>query len=67
MISIRFEEHCPYCQEDVSLEVEDGDGAVEYTCECGAQMEFDSTTKSVMTWSGENRRPETFNQKEKEK
>lgn len=51
MIAVEFDEHCPFCNEEVCASIEDGDDLDDYVCECGAHMKFEIQSKIKLTWS----------------
>lgn len=51
MIQINFEEHCPFCHEEVEMDCDDGSTDETYECDCGASMEMSASAKVTMEWS----------------
>lgn len=43
-INLVFDESCPFCHEEIIMEVEDGIEPEPYECECGATLEVKITT-----------------------
>lgn len=65
MISVQYDEICPFCKEEIVLELENHavDGEI-YNCECGAAIEIEYGARLNITASKNRHKLENKEEKE---